>query len=866
MKRLFLLLSAVLAFSAAVAQTITMTVDGTERRCLLYVPQNLGQGRPLLISCHGMNQDAAYLKSQLAIESVADTAKFLTVFPEGIDRGWDISGQRDLRFMQQIIDTMAARYGIDRNRVYLSGFSMGGMFTYHAMNQMSDRIAAFAPISGYPMGGATATSSRPVPLIHTHGTGDDVVNYGGVEGTLKVWVQHNGCNATPTVTKPYKAAHVTRKVWSGGQGGTEVVLMELADKGHWISNDVVHTGNEIWLFCSRYTLDLHDPEVHITSPADGTAVTTFGTAATGSTLRLAANAYDPDGTVASVAFYDGETLLADLTAAPYQYTWTDVPAGEHTVRAVVTDDEGRTAQDQVTVRVEACHAGDAAASLTAGFPAAGNGSVPAGWTVSDGQETRTGPASGFSAGCRLFRLTGTPRDFDYGLYVRNVTGDRRAGHARYAAAGASATLRLGAGLYRLTYKVATWSRTDLPQVTAAVEAADGAATLASLTAPTTSSVGNAASGAFSGTAERTLFFRIAEGTDARVSFYTQDAAWADLILGEAALALLAEGDGVADALARLQSSLAEATALYAATAGALYDGAERTELAAAIAAAEPLATAAPDAALLADYAAAVDRLDAAVVAMRRHMDDVDATETLTVIYQSDFPADGPGVLPAGWVTFDGSERRVGPLTGLYSGARILEMTGTPRDFDCALYIRNIDGRASEGFARYGSAEGSERLTLAEGTHHLSYTVCNWNRSAFGPIRMRLLRNAGGAEIVSRTVTPSCNIGNSGANPFSGSTRVELDFEVSAAQAGAATLEFLTEDAGWADAIIADILLTRSDYGAAGIGTVAPEASAAAPAFFDLHGRRLDAAPAQGLYIERSVLADGTAETKVKSKK
>ena len=110
----------------------------------------------------------------LKIETVADTAKFVTVFPEGIDKGWDLSGNRDINFVLALIDEMVEKYDIDPCRVYLSGFSMGGMFTYHAMNKIADRIAAFAPISGYPMGGATANANvRPIPIIHTHGTSDD---------------------------------------------------------------------------------------------------------------------------------------------------------------------------------------------------------------------------------------------------------------------------------------------------------------------------------------------------------------------------------------------------------------------------------------------------------------------------------------------------------------------------------------------------------------------------------------------------------------------------------------------------------------------------------------------------------------------
>lgn len=264
----------------------SLRVDNYVRQYKTYVPKELGNKRPLLISCHGMNQDAAYQMNMLDIASVADTAKFVTVFPEGIAKSWDISGDRDIRFVLELIKEMQKKYDIDSTRVYLSGFSMGGMFTYHAMNKIADRIAAFAPISGYPMNGATALESvRPIPIIHTHGTSDDVVPYSNVKKNLEVWITHNGCKQPDKVTRNYRGTgHITHHLWSEGNDGVEVVLLEMARKGHWISNDVVKTGDEIWRFCSRYSLpNSSNPTAGIRTPStttkpkhDGTIYTLDG--------------------------------------------------------------------------------------------------------------------------------------------------------------------------------------------------------------------------------------------------------------------------------------------------------------------------------------------------------------------------------------------------------------------------------------------------------------------------------------------------------------------------------------------------------------------------------------------------------------
>lgn len=246
----------------AAAQLTTIPVGSTTRSILLYIPVNLPQNRPLVISMHGSNQSPDYQRNASKWEPIADTAKFVVVFPGGINNQWDISGTTDINFINAIIDTLHRRYAINRNRVYLSGFSMGGMMTYHAATQIANKIAAFAPVSGYPLwGGGNYNSSRPVPIIHVHGDADDVVTYPNLASYLNGWVTRNQCPATPQITQPYPASKpnsvATKRYWGPGAGGSEVVLITLAGKGHWYSMDSVNgvnTSQEIWNFVQRFSL------------------------------------------------------------------------------------------------------------------------------------------------------------------------------------------------------------------------------------------------------------------------------------------------------------------------------------------------------------------------------------------------------------------------------------------------------------------------------------------------------------------------------------------------------------------------------------------------------------------------------------
>lgn len=262
-----------LAQDKAISENID--VNGTSRNMLVYAPADLPENAPLLISLHGMNQDAAYQQGQAAWENIAKTEKFVVVYPNGINKAWDIQAQtnnKDLNFLSVIIEEMSSRYKINKSRVYLSGFSMGGMMTYFAANYMTDKFAAFAPVSGYLLGGDPVCSSRPIPIIHTHGTTDDVVSYSGVKNILSSWAKRNGCSETPTVITPYPTSNPSSKssrtTWAAGSAGVEVVLNTLDGKGHWHSNDPanVMTSDEIWDFVKNYSLG---PSVVTVTPENG---------------------------------------------------------------------------------------------------------------------------------------------------------------------------------------------------------------------------------------------------------------------------------------------------------------------------------------------------------------------------------------------------------------------------------------------------------------------------------------------------------------------------------------------------------------------------------------------------------------------
>jgi len=452
-----------------------MTVNGTSREMIVYAPKNLPQQAPLVIACHGMNQDAPYLQNDSHWEEVADTAKFVVVYANGIDKSWDISGDRDVNFVLAIINEMYSRYGINKNRVYLTGFSMGGMFTYHCANKIADKIAAFAPVSGYLMGGVNASASRPIPLLHTHGTGDDVVSYSNAPNHVKAWAKFDGCDATPQTIKPYPvgtSSPAKMEVYKNGKNGVEVALLTLDGKGHWWSRDEsqAHTTREVWKFCKRFSLGKPEPTLLSVTPEDK-SFDLLSSTDTCFTLLYSDTVRTVNAKVTLTSTNGQSTsLLVGATSNPKEIRFvlpagTSLADGRYTLSvSSLNTGEGKSMQSQTftyeygmstvseTLKLDTVYVSNLASekeSIAEG--------IPSGWrrimTSSSGTtETVNGPAASV-AGNRMKYFT-PGGDFNEGFYLS--ARDQASAKLSYGN-NSKYPLTINAGNYTITFNSIYWS-------------------------------------------------------------------------------------------------------------------------------------------------------------------------------------------------------------------------------------------------------------------------------------------------------------------------------------------------------------------------------------------------------------------------
>ncbi len=266
----------------------TMMYDGLERAYILYLPANYtpNSQMPLVFNLHGLGSNSFQQRFYSGMNAVADTSDFIVVYPDGIENAWNCgfnapydSGVDDKGYIAALIDTIDANYGIDRNRVYSCGMSMGGFMSYYLACERSDIFAAVASVTGSITDSVIhyCDLQRPVPIMQFHGTEDPTVPYNGMpgaypsmQGLVDFWVGQNNCTSTDVTmydipdTNLGDSSTADVVIYDNCENNSQVILYTIYGGEHtWpgaslnigITNKDVNASEEIWKFFSGYTLE-----------------------------------------------------------------------------------------------------------------------------------------------------------------------------------------------------------------------------------------------------------------------------------------------------------------------------------------------------------------------------------------------------------------------------------------------------------------------------------------------------------------------------------------------------------------------------------------------------------------------------------
>ncbi len=257
--------------------TRTIAAGNLQRRYRVHVPKKYDAANPtpVVVVFHGGGGNPESMERLTGMNAKSEEAGFIVVYPFGTGRladtlltfngggccGYAMENKvDDVAFTRALLDDLATVVSVDTNRVFATGLSNGGIMSHYVASELSDRIAAIAPVGG-PLMMDAPNAKRPVPVMHFHGTGDEfapfkggfgkggaggkgVTDFESVEHTIQSWVKANGCKPEPEVVAlPDKAddgMKCTRKTWGGGKDGSEVVLIEIENGGHtWPGNEPI---------------------------------------------------------------------------------------------------------------------------------------------------------------------------------------------------------------------------------------------------------------------------------------------------------------------------------------------------------------------------------------------------------------------------------------------------------------------------------------------------------------------------------------------------------------------------------------------------------------------------------------------------
>jgi polyhydroxybutyrate depolymerase len=277
----FLALAAACAGDGAPAGGIrgALRVGDVTRTFVLYAPPaaRRSAAAPLLLAFHGTGESGAALRAGAGFDAVAAREGWVVVYPDAAVGTWaetcgctaaDRLGVNDTGFVRALIDSVAARFPVDRGRVFAAGFSQGGLFVHRLACDLADRVAAVASVAA-PMSAALAprcAPGRPVSVMVLQGTLDDAYPYEGVgrgqravlgaRAAAGFWRALDRCPDSRLVTeRPDTARDGTRVLeerWPGCDQATEVALVTVDGGRHtWSLSGDASTAETVAAFFLR---------------------------------------------------------------------------------------------------------------------------------------------------------------------------------------------------------------------------------------------------------------------------------------------------------------------------------------------------------------------------------------------------------------------------------------------------------------------------------------------------------------------------------------------------------------------------------------------------------------------------------------
>lgn len=264
----------------------TMVSDGIERRFLVHIPDSYDPATPmpLVLSFHGYTDTPDDNSQYTRLIPKSDAEGFIAVFPQGQGDapGWypyvgaTLEWADDVLFTRELIELLQSELTIDPRRIFATGMSNGGGMAGRVGCDLSDIVAAIAPVSANHVHNDPCFPRRPVPVFAIHGRADEVTPFEGLSTLLANipdwtthWVENNGCDAEPILSSETYMSDVSEfetevniETYTNCADDADVILNIYEEMGHaW---PAASAADDIWAFFEAHPL----PEQYLDGVAE----------------------------------------------------------------------------------------------------------------------------------------------------------------------------------------------------------------------------------------------------------------------------------------------------------------------------------------------------------------------------------------------------------------------------------------------------------------------------------------------------------------------------------------------------------------------------------------------------------------------
>jgi len=229
----------------------TLESGGLARTYRLFVPARLPPWPALVLVLHGGFGTGDGAARQTGFDGEAARHGFVVAYPDGLARSWNAitccgpaerSGVDDVGFLVRLVGVLEARYRVDPRRAYATGISNGGLMAYVLACRAAGTFAAIGPVAA-TLDVASCSPTRPVSVLHIHGSADENIPFAGGRGAKGV--TGNVWRSVPDTIRRWRRLDRCRPPTERRKGDVAVSRSECA-AGAAVELDLIRGGGHSW--------------------------------------------------------------------------------------------------------------------------------------------------------------------------------------------------------------------------------------------------------------------------------------------------------------------------------------------------------------------------------------------------------------------------------------------------------------------------------------------------------------------------------------------------------------------------------------------------------------------------------------------